>query len=180
MVHSLSRVVSVKTNAAAATTAAILSEWTLFTWIINAGVAGVTYQQSSLSLGDIVVANKCVYCRRGLNDARLDFMAWNKWDSLLEISVGNVKFLLIRGCLSDYPRPWHRCIQLRQSQRVAVRDAASRYRYFVTSTGCYLRSNGGRGCRARSNYRLNSAPAIEIREQFQIQRVDSDSQEWDI
>jgi futalosine hydrolase len=53
-----------RTNAAAATTAAILSDGP-FSWVINAGVAGAL-PESSLSLGDIVVANKCVYAEEGL------------------------------------------------------------------------------------------------------------------
>ena len=53
-----------RTNAAAATTAAILSDGP-FTWILNAGVAG-SLPNSGLSIGDIVVANKCVYAEEGL------------------------------------------------------------------------------------------------------------------
>jgi futalosine hydrolase len=53
-----------RTNAAAATTAAILSDGP-FTWVISAGVAGAL-PSSNLALGDIVVANKCVYAEEGL------------------------------------------------------------------------------------------------------------------
>jgi futalosine hydrolase len=53
-----------RTNAAAATTASILSDGP-FTWVINAGVAG-SLPNSSLSLGDIVIANSCVYAEEGL------------------------------------------------------------------------------------------------------------------
>ena len=53
-----------KTNAAAATTASILSDGP-FTWVISAGVAGA-FSGSNLSLGDIVVANRCVYAEEGL------------------------------------------------------------------------------------------------------------------
>ncbi len=53
-----------RTNASAATTAAILSDGP-FTWVISAGVAG-GLPNSNLSLGDIVVANKCVYVEEGL------------------------------------------------------------------------------------------------------------------
>jgi futalosine hydrolase len=53
-----------RTNAAAATTAAILSDGP-FRWIINAGVAGAL-PRSELGVGDIVIANKCVYFEEGL------------------------------------------------------------------------------------------------------------------
>jgi len=53
-----------RTNAAAATTAAILSDGP-FTWVISAGVAGAL-PKSNLSIGDIVVADKCVYFEEGL------------------------------------------------------------------------------------------------------------------
>lgn len=53
-----------RTNAAAATTAAILSDGP-FTWAINAGVAGAL-PESNLRAGDIVIANKCVYVEEGL------------------------------------------------------------------------------------------------------------------
>jgi futalosine hydrolase len=53
-----------RTNAAAATIEAVLSDGP-FTWIINAGVAG-SLEGGNLSLGDIVIANKCVYTEEGL------------------------------------------------------------------------------------------------------------------
>ncbi|MBC8310053.1 MAG: futalosine hydrolase [Planctomycetes bacterium] len=53
-----------RTNAAAATTAAILSDGP-FKWVINAGVAGAL-PESKLSLGDVVVADSCVYAEEGL------------------------------------------------------------------------------------------------------------------
>ena len=53
-----------RTNAAAATTAAILSDGP-FTWVISAGVAGAL-PKSNLSIGDIVVASKCMYAEEGL------------------------------------------------------------------------------------------------------------------
>ncbi|MBC8202097.1 MAG: futalosine hydrolase [Planctomycetes bacterium] len=53
-----------RTNAAAATTAAILSDGP-FTWVLNAGVAG-SLPNSNLSLGEIVVANACIYAEEGL------------------------------------------------------------------------------------------------------------------
>ena len=53
-----------KTNAASATTAAIMSDGP-FDWVINAGVAG-SLPKSNLSLGDIVVASKCVYAEEGI------------------------------------------------------------------------------------------------------------------
>ena len=53
-----------RTNAAAATTTAILSDGP-FTWVINAGVAGAL-PESNLILGDIVVADSCVYTEEGL------------------------------------------------------------------------------------------------------------------
>jgi futalosine hydrolase len=53
-----------KTNAASATTASIMSDGP-FTWIINAGIAGAL-PNSNLALGEIVVANKCVYAEEGL------------------------------------------------------------------------------------------------------------------
>lgn len=53
-----------RTNAAAATTATILSDGP-FRWVINAGVAG-SLPSSGLSIGDTVIANKCVYFEEGL------------------------------------------------------------------------------------------------------------------
>jgi futalosine hydrolase len=53
-----------RTNAAAATTSAVLSDGP-FQWIINAGLAGAL-PESGLSIGDIVVAKKCVYFEEGL------------------------------------------------------------------------------------------------------------------
>ena len=53
-----------RANAAAATTAAVLSDGP-FTWVMSVGVAGAL-PESDLSIGDIVVANKCVYMEEGL------------------------------------------------------------------------------------------------------------------
>ena len=53
-----------RTNAAAATTAAVLTDGP-FSWVMSAGVAGAL-PDSTLSIGDIVVANKCVYAEEGL------------------------------------------------------------------------------------------------------------------
>jgi futalosine hydrolase len=53
-----------RTNAAVATATSILSDGP-FAWILNAGVAGAL-PESNLSIGDIVVANKCVYVEEGL------------------------------------------------------------------------------------------------------------------
>lgn len=53
-----------KTNAASAATAAIMSDGP-FAWVISAGIAG-SLPKSNLSLGDIVIANKCVYTEEGL------------------------------------------------------------------------------------------------------------------
>jgi len=53
-----------RTNAAAATTAAILSDGP-FNWVISAGIAGA-FPESNLSIGDIVIANRCVYAEEGL------------------------------------------------------------------------------------------------------------------
>jgi len=53
-----------RTNAAAATTAAILSDGP-FSWVISAGIAGAL-PQSGLSIGDAVIANGCVYAEEGL------------------------------------------------------------------------------------------------------------------
>lgn len=53
-----------RTNAAITTTTSILSEGP-FTWVINAGVAGAL-PESNLQIGDIVIANKCVYAEEGL------------------------------------------------------------------------------------------------------------------
>ncbi|HIB02160.1 MAG TPA: futalosine hydrolase [Phycisphaerales bacterium] len=53
-----------RTNAAAATTAAMMADGP-FTWVINAGVAGVL-PHNNLSLGDVVIADKCIYAEEGL------------------------------------------------------------------------------------------------------------------
>ncbi len=53
-----------RTNAAAATTAAILSDGP-FTWVMSAGIAGAL-PNSELGIGEIVIANKCVYAEEGL------------------------------------------------------------------------------------------------------------------
>ena len=53
-----------RTNAAAATTAAIMADGP-FQWIISAGIAG-SLPNGGVQLGDIVVANKCVYAEEGL------------------------------------------------------------------------------------------------------------------
>jgi len=53
-----------KTNAAASTTSAIHVEGP-FDWVVSAGVAG-TLPNSGLSIGDVVVADTCVYAEEGL------------------------------------------------------------------------------------------------------------------
>ena len=53
-----------RTNAAITTTASILTDGP-FDWIINAGVAGAL-PESDLQIGDVVIANKCVYAEEGL------------------------------------------------------------------------------------------------------------------
>ncbi len=53
-----------RTNAAAATTAAILERGP-FAWVLSAGVGGAL-PGGNLSIGDVVVANRCVYAEEGL------------------------------------------------------------------------------------------------------------------
>ena len=53
-----------RVNAAITTTTSILTDGP-FEWIINAGVAG-SLPESNLQLGDVVIANKCVYAEEGL------------------------------------------------------------------------------------------------------------------
>jgi len=53
-----------RTNAAIATTTSILTDG-LFDWVINTGVAGAL-PDSNLEIGDVVIANKCVYAEEGL------------------------------------------------------------------------------------------------------------------
>ncbi len=53
-----------RTNAAATTTASILSDGP-FQWVINIGVAGAL-PNSGLEIGDVVVATSCVYVEEGL------------------------------------------------------------------------------------------------------------------
>lgn len=53
-----------KTNASASTTAAILSDGP-FSWVLSVGIAGVLPNRG-VTIGDIVVANKCVYAEEGV------------------------------------------------------------------------------------------------------------------
>ena len=53
-----------RTNAAVSTTTSILSNGP-FSWVISAGIAGAL-PESNLQIGDIVIANKCVYAEEGL------------------------------------------------------------------------------------------------------------------
>jgi len=53
-----------RVNAATTTTSSILTDGP-FEWIINAGVAG-SLPGSNLEIGDIVIADKCVYAEEGL------------------------------------------------------------------------------------------------------------------
>lgn len=53
-----------RTNAAAATTAAILERGP-FAWVVSAGVGGAL-PGGNLSIGDVVVADRCVYAEEGL------------------------------------------------------------------------------------------------------------------
>jgi len=53
-----------RVNAAITTTTSIFTDGP-FEWIINAGVAG-SLPKSNLQLGDVVIANKCVYAEEGL------------------------------------------------------------------------------------------------------------------
>ncbi len=53
-----------RTNAAITTTTSILADGP-FEWIINAGVAGAL-PKSNLNIGDVVIANRCVYAEEGI------------------------------------------------------------------------------------------------------------------
>ncbi len=53
-----------KTNAALKTTASILTDGP-FSWVISAGLAGAL-PESNLKIGDIVVADQCVYADEGM------------------------------------------------------------------------------------------------------------------
>ena len=53
-----------RTNAAVTTTTSILADGP-FEWIINAGVAGAL-PDSNLNIGDVVIADKCVYAEEGI------------------------------------------------------------------------------------------------------------------
>src|SRR5690349_14685638 len=59
-----------RTNAAAATTEAILKQWNRgpgFDWVINAGIAGaLPASEGHMNIGDVIVASSCIYVEEGL------------------------------------------------------------------------------------------------------------------
>lgn len=63
-----------RTNAAAATTEAIIKQWNRgpgFDWVINAGIAGaLPASDDQLKIGDAIVASSCIYVEEGLISGR--------------------------------------------------------------------------------------------------------------
>ena len=143
-----------RTNAAAATTAAILSDGP-FSWVINAGVAGIR-KGNNISLGDIVVANKCVYAEEGLMTSK-GFQDMNQ----MGFSLGNFEGNTI------HVDPWmlKRLSPLGQVVSIATVATCSGTDEQATMvqerTGCVCEAMEGAAVVHAAN-RLN-APAIEIR-----------------
>jgi futalosine hydrolase len=159
-----------KTNAAAATTAAILSDGP-FRWIVNAGVAGAL-PESGLSLGDIVIANRCVYFEEGLITPD-GFQNIEEMGFSLGNYVGN-----------DVPvDPWmlEQLSEVGRAAPIATVGTCSGTDAMATlvqeRTGCICEAMEGAAVVHAAN-RL-SAPAIEIRA-ISNTTGNRDTQNWDI
>lgn len=159
-----------KTNAASATTASIMSDGP-FTWVINAGVAGAL-PNSNLHLGDIVVANKCVYAEEGL-ETPSGFQTIEQMGFSLGTFTGN-----------DVPVDSWMLEQLENIGTVAPIATVStcsgtdaRATLVQERTGCVCEAmEGGAVVHAASRI---GAPAIEIRV-ISNTTGNRDSQEWNI
>ena len=159
-----------KTNAAAATTAAVLSDGP-FRWIINAGVAGAL-PESELSIGDIVIANKCVYFEEGLitpdgfqNIEEMGFSLGNFLGNYVPVDSWMLERLSEIGKVAPVAT-------------VATCSGTNEQAKLVKErTGCLCEAMEGAAVVHAAN-RL-SAPAIEIRA-ISNTTGDRNNQEWDI
>lgn len=159
-----------RTNAAVATTSSILTDGP-FSWIINAGVAG-SLPQSELSLGDVVVANRCIYAEEGLHTPN-GFQDMETMGFSLGNFVGN-----------EVPvDPWM-LEQLKQIGQVApiatvatCSGSDDRAQVIRDRTGCVCEAMEGAAV-VHAAQRLNTK-AIEIRT-ISNSTGDRDSQQWDL
>ncbi len=159
-----------RTNAAAATASAILSDGP-FAWVINAGVAGAS-PNSGLSLGDIVVANKCVYFEEGLqtpngfqNMAEMGFSLGNFEGNNVPVDTWMLERLDSIGIVAPVAT-------------VATCSGTNEHAVLVHQrTGCACEAMEGAAVVHAAN--RFSAPAIEIRA-ISNTTGNRDSQEWDI
>ncbi len=159
-----------RTNAAAATTSAILSDGP-FQWIINAGVAG-TLPESDLEIGDIVVANKCVYAEEGLmtiggfqDIQQMGFTLGNFEGNEVPVDHWMLERLANIGVVAP----------IATVATCSGTDAQAEL--IVQRTGCKCEAMEGAAVVHAAN-RL-SAPAIEIRA-ISNTTGDRNNQEWDI
>jgi len=159
-----------RTNAAITTTCSILTDGP-FDWIINAGVAG-SLPQSGLSLGDVVVANRCVYAEEGLQTPS-GFQDMGEMGFSLGNFVGN-----------EVPvDPWllEQLKKIGQTASIATVATCSgcedQARVVRDRTGCVCEAMEGAAV-VHAARRLN-AKAIEIRT-ISNSTGDRDSQQWNL
>lgn len=159
-----------RTNAAAATTSAILSDGP-FMWVLNAGVAGAL-PQSNLLVGDIVVSNKCIYAEEGLmtqdgfqDMSRLGFSLGNFEGNEVPVDSWMLERLSLLGTVAPIATVATCSGTDDQAELVATR------------TGCVCEAMEGAAVVHAAN-RLN-APAIEIRA-ISNMTGNRNEQEWDL
>jgi len=159
-----------RTNAAVATTTSILSDGP-FAWILNAGVAGAL-PESNLSIGDIVVANKCVYVEEGL-------MTPNGFQDMEEMgfSLGNFSG-------NEVPVDQWMLEQLSYLGRVApIATVATcsgtdeQAKLVASRTGCICEAMEGAAVMHTAN--RVGAPGIELRS-ISNTTGNRDAQEWNL
>ena len=159
-----------RTNAAVATTSSILAGGP-FTWIISAGVAG-SLPNSNLTLGDVVVANSCVYAEEGLQTPS-GFQNTSEMGQSLGNFEGNIvpvdNWMLERLSSIGTVAP---------IATVATCSGTDEHANLIKDrTGCVCEAMEGAAVVHAAN-RL-SAPAIEIRT-ISNTTGNRDSQKWDL
>jgi len=159
-----------RTNAAVATTTSILSDGP-FAWILNAGVAGAL-PESNLSIGDIVVANKCVYVEEGL-------MTPNGFQDMEEMG-----FSLSNFSGNEVPVDQWMLEQLSYLGRVApIATVATcsgtdeQAKLVASRTGCICEAMEGAAVMHTAN--RVGAPGIELRS-ISNTTGNRDAQEWNL
>jgi len=159
-----------RTNAAAATTAAILSDGP-FSWVLSVGIAGAL-PNSGVNIGDTVIANKCVYVEEGVltpagfqDIEQMGFSLGNFSGNVVPVDTWMLERIATVGSVGGIAT-------------VATCSGTDQQAELVASrTGCVCEAMEGAAVVHAAN--RVGAPAIEIRS-ISNSTGERNQQEWDI